>query len=416
MRNPATRIYHGDALSRLRELPDESVHMVMTSPPYWGLRSYEGGDAMIGMEPTFAEHLERLVEVFDEVRRVLRNDGTLWLNYGDAYAHTSASGGETPVGVTKARADASVAQGQVNRVRGSGAKPKDLLLMPAEVVLALRDAGWWLRSEIIWHKPNPTPESARDRPTLAFDKLFLLSKRPRYYYDNEAVRTRQQPDSPARAERGRSAVQEVPPGQPHHSGIMGPRPKRNGTERPHPDPDATGTRNRGLPPRDQPPEAGANLRNVWTIPTYPYPGAHFATFPPKLVEPPVLAGTSAHGVCAECGAPCERVTESAYANPRNRTTNGPRSAGEHGVEPSRFMRRLERQSATVGWVAGCDCDAERVPATVLDPFGGAGTVALVANKLGRSAVLIEIGPDAVRQSVERIETEMGMFADVEVIE
>ena len=165
-----THILIGDALERLRGLPDESVHCVVTSPPYWGLRSYEGGERMIGLEPTFDEHLERLVEVFREVRRVLRSDGTVWLNYGDAYASGMRSAYATDRKYGGARAHES------RPPTMDGLKPKDLMLMPARVALALQSDGWWVRSRIVWHKPNPMPESVDDRPTSAHEDLYLLTK------------------------------------------------------------------------------------------------------------------------------------------------------------------------------------------------------------------------------------------------
>ena len=167
----ATKIHVGNALNVLKTLPDESVHCCITSPPYWGLRSYGGDSGMIGLEPTFAEHLDNLLAVFREVRRVLRSDGTLWLNYGDAYA--ANRGCQVSDNMHK----------DVGNTRGSlvpsGLKPKDLMMMPARVAMALQADGWWLRSEIVWHKPNPMPESVTDRPTSAHEKIYLLSKSPR---------------------------------------------------------------------------------------------------------------------------------------------------------------------------------------------------------------------------------------------
>ena len=177
----SVRILVGDAITRLRDIPDNSVHCCVTSPPYWGLRSYKGGEGMIGLEPTFEEHLDNLLQVFREVRRVLRKDGTCFLNYGDRYASGngkmswSASG--TPV------------RGSERRAAVAGYKPKDLMMMPARVALALQADGWWIRTENIWAKPNPMPESATDRPTSAHEKVFMLTKAANYFYDSVAVRT-----------------------------------------------------------------------------------------------------------------------------------------------------------------------------------------------------------------------------------
>ena len=194
----SVRILVGDCLDRLRTLPEESVHCVVTSPPYWGLRDY-GVEGAIGLERTLQEHIDALVRVFREVRRVLRSDGTLWLNYGDSY--TAAQGinkdgsprlPKVPTTIQNVPTDRKPGQqdlpagwstrkvsrtSRVTRDNNFGLKPKDLMMMPARVALALQADGWWLRSEIVWHKPNPMPESVRDRPTSAHEKIYLLTKR-----------------------------------------------------------------------------------------------------------------------------------------------------------------------------------------------------------------------------------------------
>ena len=191
----SVRILVGDALARLRELPAESVQCVVTSPPYWGLRDY-GNEGGIGLEGTLTEHIDALVAVFREVRRVLRADGTCWLNYGDGYSH-GGNGSRDPEKWPKQ-------SGNDHRVEHSKAtsdsKPKDLLMLPARVALALQADGWWLRSEIVWHKPNPMPESVTDRPTNSHEKVFLLTRAARYFYDADAVRV----DS-SRFDRGKPA-------------------------------------------------------------------------------------------------------------------------------------------------------------------------------------------------------------------
>lgn len=176
----------GDCRELLAAMPDESVHCVVTSPPYWGLRAYTGDPGMIGLEPTFDEHLENIVAVFREVRRVLRKDGTCWLNYGDAYANDGKWGGST--GGKHAKAMHGKQRGLGREKVKTGFKPKDLMMMPARVAMALQADGWWLRSEIVWHKSNPMPESCQDRPTMAHDKVFLLAKSTTYFYDIEAVK------------------------------------------------------------------------------------------------------------------------------------------------------------------------------------------------------------------------------------
>ena len=196
--NPKVQIMVGASRDRLRELPTESVHCCITSPPYWGLRSYKGDAGMIGLEPTFEGHLSSLCMVFREVRRVLRKDGTCWLNYGDAYATSLFTRQGKPRNVCQPPNDwAGTELGgrlrskhvKVTHQSAPGLKPKDLMMMPARVALALQADGWWIRSEIVWHKPNPMPESCTDRPTSAHEKLYLLTKSSRYFYDAEAVRT-----------------------------------------------------------------------------------------------------------------------------------------------------------------------------------------------------------------------------------
>ena len=186
MSSATWEIRKGDAMEVLATMPDASVHCCVTSPPYWGLRNY-GVDGAYGLEPTLDEYLDRMVEVFREVRRVLRDDGTLWLNCGDAYA--SGGKGFRP---GSGRADDLVREDSPRNRNGGlvpdGLKPKDLIGLPWRMAFALQDDGWWLRSDIIWAKPNPMPESVTDRPTSAHEHVFLLTKQARYYYDADAVR------------------------------------------------------------------------------------------------------------------------------------------------------------------------------------------------------------------------------------
>ena len=372
----STSILVGGALERLRELPDESVHCVVTSPPYWGLRSYEKDPGMIGLEPTFDAHLERLVAVFREVRRVLRSDGTLWLNYGDAYASGMRTQYATDRKYGHARAHDS------RPPTPPGLKPKDLMMMPARVALALQADGWWLRSKVIWHKPNPMPESCTDRPTSSYEELFLMSKRATYFYDAEAVRV----DAPY----GRGSSFRAPK---YEGGKA-----FDGSET------KTKTNAHSF-------EGGANLRNVWTIATHSFPDAHFATFPPSLVEPCIRAGTSERGVCAQCGAPWVRevtkdlVPASSRANKRP-SVNEQAPAGCRGGDWGKagIVPGWRHDVTTTGWLPSCECAHDTaVPAVVLDCFGGSGTVALVAQRLQRDAILIEISPTYAEMARERIE-------------
>ena len=403
-------VYQGDAATVLASLPAESVHCVVTSPPYWGLRDY-GVSGQLGLEPTPEEYVANLVAVFREVRRVLRVDGTLWLNLGDSYAGSYSGhslrpeGGEQRPGQPGFQA---IRDGRYPKREPNvpGLKPKDLVGIPWRVAFAFQADGWYLRSDIIWSKPNPMPESVTDRPTKAHEYLFLLSRSPRYYYDAEAVRE---------ASVGTNAHDLTGPGYV----APGQTPQTGNRRSKKPDGWATHEGGHGSFHRDgrevgEPGtiRAGRNLRDVWTIATEPYPGAHFATFPQKLVEPCVKVGTSERGVCPECGAPWRRETRATY-DAQGRTTNGPRSAErkhqEHGT--AGFGQRLVKSTETTGWQPGCAHGTEPVPATVLDPFAGSGTTGLVANRLGRRAVLIDLSMDYLGQLMDRnAQTPLGLGA------
>ncbi len=285
--NPTWDILQGDSIEVMRGMELESVHCCITSPPYWGLRSY-GVDGAYGLEPTLEEYIANMVEVFREVRRVLRKDGSLWLNLGDVFAHNGASGGASPDGARKGRVADRAAQEKMGYTVPSGLKPKDLIGLPWRVAFALQADGWWLRSDIVWHKPNPMPESVTDRPTRAHEYVFLLSKSARYYWDADAIREPHKSESIKRYECG------LHTGAPD-DGIV-----------------AAGART-GVFWSDRMGDhmnaVGANKRTVWSIATQPYKEAHFATYPEKLVEPCILAGTSERGVCGVTGAPWARVTE-----------------------------------------------------------------------------------------------------------
>ena len=382
------RILNTDALSGLRSLPDESIQCVVTSPPYWGLRSYKGDPGMIGLEPTLDEHIANLVAVFREVRRVLRKDGTVWLNYGDAYAAQKpgvCSGDPMKTSGLAGDKTAQIAREQkADTLKGSGLKPKDLMLLPARVALALQSDGWWVRSEIIWHKPNPMPESVTDRPTSAHEKVFLLTRSSKYFYDAEAVRVplATQPHAPGNKKLDSSRND--------HDSMQ----KVWGSE------------------------SGANLRNVWTIPTFGLKEAHFATFPPALVEPCIKAGTSEKGCCSVCGAPWVRLVKSTtrFESGSGKAGNVPngKHAGTEQAESGTYDIRMGpvKETTTTGWQPTCSCDAPIEPCVVLDPFGGAGTVGLVADRLGRDAILIEISSEYADMARRRIEGDNPLFARV----
>lgn len=261
---PTARILVGDVRQRLAELPDGSVQTCVTSPPYWGLRDY-GHDGQIGLEQTPDDYVTELVEVFREVRRVLANDGTLWLNLGDSYAMTTKGAG----GAGKQDTNAGTQMSDRKWAIPSGLKPKDLVGIPWRVAFALQADGWWLRQDIIWAKPNPMPESVTDRCTKAHEYVFLLAKSDRYLYDRTAIW------SPAATAGGKSGFATT--GDAGYQAVaMGRKPSGNQI----PEKAASYVR----------PDF-ANKRSVWTIPTKPYAGAHFAVMPEALAEPCILAGS-----------------------------------------------------------------------------------------------------------------------------
>lgn len=394
-------ILHGDCRETLKTLPECSVHMAVTSPPYWALRSYlPAGHELkaleLGSETTPDEFVANLVGVFREVRRVLRDDGTLWVNLGDTYAASGrgGGGGSFQDGDVGTKIDASNSR----RKPVDGYQPLDRLLIPAHFALAMQADGWLLRDEIIWHKPSPMPSSVdgirwercrvkvngrsvtndkrggfrqgtrnverdgaahrvaewsdcpgcpkcRDndgwvlrrgswRTTAAHEMIYLFAKTRDYYCDAEAVRT--------------------PSGE-------------NGT---------------------------ANPRSVWTIGPEPLRRKHYAAYPSEIPRRCILAGTSAKGVCSKCGAPWARMVEKPKVGTWHKHTND-EAGGQCGQEKT-YDRGSWPEAKTIGWRSTCDCNAgDPVPATVLDPFGGSGTTAIAAKLLGRNAILCELNPEYI---------------------
>jgi DNA modification methylase len=313
-------IYTGDALDILKTMDSESVHCCVTSPPYYGLRDY-GIDGQIGLEETPGMYVDRLTQVFAEVRRVLRNDGTLWLNLGDSYASsTKGSGGASGIQLSNAGS-----RYKMNRRLIMDVKPKDLLGIPWRVAFALQADGWYLRSDIIWHKPNPMPESVTDRPTKSHEYVFLLSKSERYFYD--AVSIKEFASQKSLNRRKNKAGQLNSLRMAHCDGFIRPDFGRDADS------------HKIWPDK-------RNKHSVWTITAKPYAEAHFATFPPELPRLCILAG------CPEGG-------------------------------------------------------------TVLDPFSGAGTTGLVALRLGREYIGIELNPEYVEMSQRRIINDAPLFNRIE---
>jgi len=326
----------GDVREQLQRVPSASVQCVVTSPPYFGLRNY-GHAGQIGLERSADAYVAALVAVFREVKRVLRDDGVLWLNLGDSM------------------------------------EAKHLVGIPWRVAFALQADGWCLRSDVIWAKPNPMPESTTDRPSKAHEYIFLLTKAEQYYYDAEAIR-----------------------------------------ETPKQRAQAKGT---------------SNCRSVWTITTQSYPEAHVATFPPELPTRCIRAGSSESGACRACGAPLARVVvKGAPDREQQRASGGDKDgayagqavkpyAGTGAQNPSDVKRRILKgmtTRTTTHWVPTCKCDAAQagdiVPCVVLDPFAGSGTTGAVAIQLQRSFVGIDLNPAYVALARKRISVVAPLFA------
>jgi DNA modification methylase len=429
----------GDALERLGELADRSVHCIVTSPPYWNLRDY-GVAGQIGLEPTIEEYLARMVGVFRECRRVLRKEGTCWVNMGDGYAADGEFGGAT--GGKQAYLDDNNRKRVGREKRRTGLKAKDLIGMPWRLAFALQADGWWLRSDIIWHKPSCMPESVGDRPTKDHEYLFLLSKSAKYFYDGEAIREPAAADTHARYARGRGDNHKWSDGGPGDQSIAR---SFEHMLRPGVNPKAAadiwqGRANSSFSGAVKDIVGFRNKRTVWSIVSEGFTGAHFATFPPALVEPCILSGTSAKGCCPACGAPWARIVETHGTT--GKSYNSHKKDLEVGmrVEQRRDSHNHEYGVETIGWRPTCACFSTEVkryvnadhgesrptrvyrteyapnencpapvPCTVLDPFGGSGTTVMVALRHGRRGVMIEIKPEYVAMARRRIEGDCPLF-------
>ena len=403
------KIIFGDCRDTMRQLATEGVkvQMCVTSPPYYGLRDYgtsswEGGDVdckhsismptkwndpkrgtsvlrpevshrggdsshchlcgakridlQIGLEETPEQYIEAMVEVFRCVKDILADDGVLWVNIGDSY---NGSGGQ---GTKPNIMSKEAAEGRGGKaIKVDSIKPKDLIGIPWMLAFALRADGWYLRQDIIWHKPNPMPESVQDRCTKAHEYIFLLSKSQKYFYDNEAIK---EPAIYAGDDRG----------------------SRNDSRR-------------GTEANSMSGKTGEfrNKRSVWTVNTKPYSGAHFAVFPEELIEPCILAGTSQRGHCPKCFARWSRITQRPQPpkvenSELDRFGNG--KAGVHRKVGQAYQNWLnENPIQTIGWESNCNCGIDPVQDIVLDPFMGSGTTAQVAQQLGRKYLGCELNPD-----------------------
>lgn len=423
------RILHGDCRAVLATLPPKSVQTCVTSPPYWGLRKYlPGGHALaeqeIGQEPTIALYLEHLVAVFAAVHRVLRDDGTLWINIGDSYA-APGYGLQKPEQEIKRQQRKPGRQNlkgafqyarQANRDINQGLGRKQLLGMPWRLAFALQDAGWILRADNVWAKSNPMPESTRDRPSRAHEYVFLLAKGAHPHVDRWAPGHRYVFLLAKRKSYhyDKVAVAEPVTGGAHARGD-GVNPKATAYRTPTGWNTGPGSHNtiEGRYPRTQPskqnPSFSAavhalvemrNLRSVWTLATQGYASAHFATFPEALAERCILAGTSPQA-CPHCGAPWKRQV---HTTPMV-IDHGPK-AGSYGSNTTDGISGHMVQAArvaTTGWLASCRCAGNDGSGrcVVLDPFCGSGTTLRVASRHGRAGIGIDLHPDYLDLQEER---------------
>lgn len=286
---PELKILVGDWVERLRELPDESVQCCVTSPPYFGLRDY-GIAGQLGLEKTVEEYVSKLVAGFQELRRVIKDDGTLWLNLGDSYAsgNKSEASNSHPSRKQKGMPPSPVYQ---TRARAHNLKPKDLIGIPWRVAFALQADGWYLRSDIIWHKPNPMPESVTDRPTKSHDYIFLLTKSANYFYDAESIKESCSESTHARISQ--DLMNQVGSHRANGGGkTNGPmKAVIAGSTRKLAEAGSGIKNNRSFESSVVMPVTSRNKRTVWTVGTEPYSEAHFATFPPALIRPCILAGS-----------------------------------------------------------------------------------------------------------------------------
>lgn len=399
-------LLQGDVRAELAKLDANSVHCVVTSPPYWGLRQYLADDHPLkGMEiggeslhdcgawaqcltPCEACYVCTLRVVFASVWRVLRTDGNLFLNLGDSSANIG-KGGAWDAGRSrfspKQTTPGHQYSRQANRRRIPGLKQKDLCMIPARVALALQADGWYLRGDYIWYKTNPMPESVTDRFTRAHEYIFHLTKRARYYFDADAVREPQTGNAHSRGSSWTPKPANTPAGVKQNPSFQ------------------AATRQTVIIP------GGRNRRDVLAIAGEKFTGAHFATFPRALVEPFILAGSSPR-CCEQCGAPWTRITKkSRFKDPKDgrnscRGQGSQREGTGKSVREGREWLRIDTVE-TIGWRPSCTCAdaAGSAACVVLDPFAGTGTVGAVALKHDRTFIGIELNPDYAAMAFQRLD-------------
>lgn len=390
----------GDALDRLRGLPSDHFHAVVTSPPYWGLRDY-GVEGQIGLERSVNDFLAKMVDIFSEVRRVLRPDGSLWLNIGDTYSTDMKWGGKSS---NKHEMEVEFPRKKERSI--SGMKPKEMVGVPWKLAFALSADGWYLRQEIIWSKRSPMPESVRDRATKSHEHVFLLTKSSKYFYDFMRARQKASGIAPGNKTDGKYGL-------------------KKGTEEHR---TKAGLKKCGA-------HETANFRSVWTLSSEPYRGAHFATFPTELVRRCLLAAVSERGCCPTCGSPAERIVERQRVQTRPGTNSKvmkhpsgwSQEEGSHSTIDGRYdyrekgkyhdsitgnrdPRRHVTRYATIGFKQNCECEPmASVPCRVLDPFAGAGTTLMVARRMNCEAIGIDLNPEYAAMAAKRIVDDQPLF-------
>ena len=415
------RILQGDCRSVLATLPERSVQCCVTSPPYYGLRDYKVA-GQIGLENSPDAYIAELVSVFRDIRRALRDDGVLWLNLGDSYhnfrTHMNGGAPTNTLHVGGSR-DGMENFGRSNRNRKiEGIKDKDLLMIPARVALALQADGWWLRSQMPWLKRSCMPESVTDRPSSAVEYVFMLTKRERYFWDADAVR-----QNAAQPDRRRSdkfgGISHVERGQHSEGSTFNGSPSRNfrnsdpffdSLEPPH-----------GLICNAD----GTPL--ALDVNPQSFSDSHFATFPPRLVEPLIRAATSERGACPTCGAPWMRiVTKGAPDEAHKAACRADASGGYNGQSTKNHAAAGVQDASAVKarilagmreriseWRQSCGCRvAPPVRCVVLDPFAGAFTTCMVADRLQRNSIGIELNADYCDMARRRLAKDAGMFVEI----
>lgn len=449
-------IYQGDCLAVLKTFSDECIDSAVTSPPYFGLRDYqtakwEGGDVncyhstakvksrydyslenshiqdgerkgtdapryknicptcgakkvdlQIGLEESPEKYVEKLVEVFREVKRVLKPTGTLWLNIGDSYWANRSENGLKDCG------DAKFNNKELVRLHSGGRshdviKPKDLIGIPWMLAFALRADGWYLRQDIIWNKTSCMPESVLDRCTKSFEYIFLLSKNSKYFFDNEAIKEKAtgydgRKDTTMKGSEKYKDGNYLAGGSANSLSVKGR--ERWQYKNLQDDGQKPNTFHENRLNGEEYMSPVRNKRSVWTVSAEPFRESHFATFPKKLITPCILAGTSAKGNCAMCGRPYRRNVEKGNFI----KTGGTRQKQTPGLSDKQKNEGTGyRATIDNGWIKDCDCQTDEiVKAVVLDPFGGANTTGLVCQELGRNWISIELNPEYVKMGNRRV--------------